>query len=280
MRVLKYFSLFSGVGGFEAAIHNIIPQAECVGFSEIDKFAITSYLKNFPDHEFNNYGDIALIDFSKLPDFDLLVGGSPCTDLSIAKGNRQGLAGSRSGLFFRYVDLLALKKPKYFILENVASMSKEAREEMTATLQSVCSDKIHVVEICSDHFTPQKRRRLYWTNFEVVAPPKDRIGERWPDLVAWSRSTRYPEGKDSYVDQREVRDGRANTLTTGAGCGSFSSKNYMDIFGDLVPLTPEECEALQGFPLGWTVGSNAQRYKQLGNAVTVPVIEWILKGIK
>lgn len=280
MRVLKYFSLFSGVGGFEAAIHNVIPQAECVGFSEIDKFAITSYLKNFPDHEFNNYGDIALIDFSKLPDFDLLVGGSPCTDLSIAKGNRQGLAGSRSGLFFRYVDLLALKKPKYFILENVASMSKEAREEMTATLQSVCKDKIHVVEICSDHFTPQKRRRLYWTNFEVVAPPKDMIGERWPDLVAWSRSTRYPEGKDSYVDQREVRDGRANTLTTGAGCGSFSSKNYMDIFGDLVPLTPEECEALQGFPLGWTVGSNAQRYKQLGNAVTVPVIEWILKGIK
>lgn len=277
---MKYFSTFTGIGGFECALYKRFPEAECVGFSEVDKFAIGSYLKNFPDHEFNNYGDISLIDFSKLPDFDLLVGGSPCTDLSIAKGNREGLAGSRSGLFFRYVDLLALKKPKYFILENVASMSKEAREEITATLQSVCSSEIHVVEICSDHFTPQKRRRLYWTNFKVEAPPADMIGERWPDLVAWSRSTRYPEGREKYVEERELRDGRANTLTTSAGCGSFSSKNYMDIFGDLVPLTPEECERLQGFPVGWTIGSNAQRYKQFGNAVTVPVIEWILKGIK
>jgi len=277
---MKYLSFFAGIGGFECALYKVFPEAKCKGFSEIDKFAIQTYLKNFPDHEFLNYGDITKIDVNSLPEVDAIFAGSPCTDLSIAKGNRQGLAGSRSGLFFNFVEILKVKKPKYFILENVASMSKEAREEMTATLQSVCSDEIHVVEICSDHFTPQKRRRLYWTNFKVQAPPKEMIGERWPDLVAWSRSTRYPEDKEKYVEQREVRDGRANTLTTGAGCGSFSSKNYIDIFGDLVPLTPEECERLQGFPEAWTIGSNAQRYKQLGNAVTVPVIEWILKGIK
>lgn len=236
MRVLKYFSLFSGVGGFELAIHNVIPQAECIGFSEIDKFAITSYLKNFPDHEFNNYGDISLIDFSKVPDFDLLVGGSPCTDLSIAKGNREGLAGSRSGLFFRYVELLALKKPKYFILENVASMSKEAREEMTATLQSVSKDQIHVVEICSDQFTPQKRRRLYWTNFKVEAPPAEMIGERWPDLVAWSRSTRYPEGREKYVEERELRDGRGQYINNRRRMRIFFIKKLYRFLGRTYPL--------------------------------------------
>jgi DNA (cytosine-5)-methyltransferase 1 len=272
---MRYLSFFAGIGGFECAIHNVVPQAECVGFSEIDKFAIQTYLKNFPDHEFLNYGDITKIDINSLPNIDAIFAGSPCTDLSIAKGNRQGLAGSRSGLFFNFVEVLKIKKPKYFVLENVASMSKEAREEMTATLQSVCKDQIYVVEICSDHFTPQKRRRLYWSNFPIQKPIGE--GERWPELVAWSRSTRYPEGKDSYSEQREIRDGRANTLTTGGGCGSFSSRNYIEIFGDKRELTPAECELLQGFPLGWTVGSNAQRYKQLGNAVTVPVIEHILK---
>jgi DNA (cytosine-5)-methyltransferase 1 len=273
---MKYFSTFTGIGGFEAAIHNVIPQAECAGFSEIDKFAIVTYLKNFPDHEFLNFGDISKIDVSSVPDFDLLIGGSPCTDLSIAKGKREGLAGSRSGLFFKYVELLAYKKPKYFILENVASMSKEAREEITATLQSVTGDKIHVVEICSDHFTPQKRRRLYWTNFAVKKPAGE--GERWPDLVAWSSSNDYDkEGTFIRKREREVRDGRSNTCTTGQGCGSFSSKNYIDDFGVLRILTPEECERLQGFPESWSIGSNAQRYKQIGNAVTVPVIEHILK---
>ena len=235
-------------------------------------------IKNFPSEIDKNLGDINnLIDWpyliELLPDFDLLVGGSPCNDLSIAKGKRKGLSGNKSGLFWAYVQILKAKKPRKFLLENVASMARVDRDLISETLG------VEPVEINSDRFTPQKRRRLYWFNWDITEELPE-MGERWPELVAWSRSTRYPKDKPSYVDQRDTRDGRANTLTTGTGCGNFSSKNYRDVDGERFLLHPEDCELLQGFPEGWTEGvSDNQRFKQIGNAVTVPVIEYILRGL-
>ena len=63
-------------------------------------------------------GDVRFLDFTKFENVDLLIGGSPCQDLSIAKENRKGLSGERSGLFFRFVDALRQCKPKYFLLQN------------------------------------------------------------------------------------------------------------------------------------------------------------------
>jgi len=304
---MKYLSTFTGIGGFEKAIHNIIPNAKCVGYSEYDKFANQTYEKNFPQHKGKNLGNIERLVFdidSKgklvvnearvrlLPDFDLLIGGPPCQDLSIAKGNRQGLAGEKSRLFFAYLEILRIKKPKYFLMENVNSMSKEARETINELLGVECE------VINSDKFTPQKRIRNYWFNWDLPELPKEDGPRRSKLLVAWSRSTRYrcdktgkvyskkAEGRTSFVEQRKTRDGRANTLTTGRGCGSFSSKNYIE-GGDETGrsyeriLTPNECEPLQGFPIGWTNGvSLGQQYKQIGNAVNVPTIEHILKGVE
>ena len=84
---MKYLSLFSGIGGFELGINDVFPNAQCVGYSEIDKYAIKVYQSHFPEHK--NYGDIKDIDINSLPDFDMLVGGFPCHDLSIAKANRK-----------------------------------------------------------------------------------------------------------------------------------------------------------------------------------------------
>ena len=280
---MRYFETFAGVGGFALAIKKVFPNAKCVGFSEVDKFANIIYKKRFPGHF--NYGDVkACAEFAELlPDFDCLVGGPPCTDLSIAKGNREGLKGSRSGLFYSFVEILRKKKPKYFIMENVASMSKEDRAEITRELETIYP-KIYSHVMTSDCFTPQKRLRIYWTNFPFTKPTG--TGERWSSLVAWSRSTRYdpdPENPGEFisrVEERETRDGRANTCTTGSGCGSFSSRNYWEGNGIRRALFPWECEVLQGFPIGWTEGvSMAQRYKQIGNAVTVPVVEHILKDL-
>ena len=95
---MKYLSLFTGIGGFEKAMPK---NWECVGYSEIDKYAIECYDKHYPKHK--NFGDITKIDIKELPDFDLVVGGSPCQDLSIAKKERDGLKGSRSSLFYNFV---------------------------------------------------------------------------------------------------------------------------------------------------------------------------------
>jgi len=290
---MKYFSTFTGIGGFELAIHDTLKDAKCVGYSEIDKFAIETYEKNFPSHKGKNFGDIERLVFDvdkkgnftvnearvkSLPNFDLLVGGSSCQDLSIAKGNRQGLAGTKSRVFFAYLEILRIKKPKYFILENVASMSKENKNKITELIG------VDPELISSDKFTPQKRRRLYWFNWDLSELPKE-DGPRWPGLVAWSSSNDYnKDGTHDKKRERETRDGRANTLTTGRGCGSYSSKNFVDVFNapfgenEKRILNPIECEQLQGFPINWTIGvSDTQRYKQLGNAVNVPTIKHIFK---
>ena len=158
---MKYLSLFSGIGGFEKAIQDIIPEAECVGFSEIDKYAISVYQRHF---QHKNFGDISKIDIENLPDFELLVGGSPCQDLSIAKKDRKGLDGSRSGLFYKYVEILKVKKPKWFILENVNSMPRESKEKISEILG------VQPVMINAALVSAQNRKRLFWANFPITQP--------------------------------------------------------------------------------------------------------------
>ena len=101
MKTLTMGSLFYGIGGFPlAAIHNgIVP----VWASEIEAFPIEVTRLRFPDMV--HVGDITKLDGAKLPPVDIICGGSPCQDLSVA-GNRAGLSGARSGLFMEQVRLV------------------------------------------------------------------------------------------------------------------------------------------------------------------------------
>ena len=92
---------------------------QCVGVSEIDKNACKVIKYRKP--EVKNYGDIEKIRIEELPNFDVLIGGSPCQGLSVA-GKREGLADNRSRLFFSYIEILKEKKPLYFIFENVKGL--------------------------------------------------------------------------------------------------------------------------------------------------------------
>ena len=121
---MNVFSVFTGIGGFELGLPE---EWNVVGMSEIDKHANAILRYRFPGVK--NYGDIQKINYGELPEFDILVGGSPCQDLSIA-GKREGLSGSRSGLFFDYIRVLRERNPHYFIWENVAGTlsSNEGRD--------------------------------------------------------------------------------------------------------------------------------------------------------
>jgi len=174
LMTMQYFDTFTGIGAGSLAIQSIIPNAECVGFSEIDKYSEAVYKLHFPNHK--NFGDISKIDIANLPNFDLLIGGSPCQDVSRAKQNRQGLDGSRSGLFFKYLEILNVKKPKYFILENVNSMRKEDKDKISECVG------IQPVMINSALVSAQQRKRLFWVGKlvdgkyeQVIIPqPNDR----------------------------------------------------------------------------------------------------------
>ena len=115
-KTIKYFSMFSGIGGFEHGIEkaNTQTQFECVGYSEIDKYAVSIYEKHYPNHI--NYGDATRINTEDLPSFEFLVGGFPCQAFSIA-GKRRGFDEARGTLFFEIARVLRDKKPTYFLLE-------------------------------------------------------------------------------------------------------------------------------------------------------------------
>ena len=165
---MKCFSLFSGVGGFEIGLPK---DWEIVGFSEIDKYASQVLKYHYPNVK--NYGDITKIRTEDLPDFDLLTGGSPCQDLSIA-GKRRGLAGTRSGLFLEYIRILCDKKPRYFIWENVkGALSSNYGFDFAVVLNEFSEAGYSLwwqVLNAKDFGVPQNRERIFVVGFREGSP--------------------------------------------------------------------------------------------------------------
>ena len=143
--------------------------------SEIKPHAIKCTKHNYPDTI--QLGDVRKISGFELPKIDLLIGGSPCQDLSLANKERLGLKGSKSSLFWEYIRLLRETKPKYFFLENV-EMPTEDLITITEELG------VQPVNINSSLVSAQQRNRYYWTNIpgdeinlfgeHIIEQPKDR----------------------------------------------------------------------------------------------------------
>lgn len=332
MKKTRYFSLFTGIGGFELGIGR---GGECVGYSEIDPHADAIYKSHFPTH--HNYGDITKINPKDLPDFDLIVGGFPCQAFSIA-GKRRGFEDTRGTLFFEIARILKAKQPRLLLLENVKGLLSHGDgrtfKTIIATLDELGYDLQWQVLNSKNHGVPQNRERVIIVGHlrgtprpkvfplegncksDIVLPtltaryygaqanggyigsksqeikqvnnPKhsnDRVyetdgisptlntmqgGNRQPFIVA--ERGRY-KGDGSIEQRFEKRDdGLSNSLTTVEKDNRvFIPEATKDM--KIRRLTPVECERLQGFPDGWTaMASDTQRYKTLGNAVTVNVI--------
>ena len=133
---------------------------------EIDKHAIQIALKNHPG--IIEMGSVVGADFKQFRGkTDLLIGGSPCQNLSIA-GNGTGLKGEKSKLFFEFVRALEEIKPKYFLFENVASMTQDNKAKISKLLG------VEPIMINSALVSAQNRKRLYWTNIPVDGQPEDK----------------------------------------------------------------------------------------------------------
>lgn len=164
---MNVLSLFDGISCGQLALKRSNIVVDKYYASEIDKSAIEVTQKNFPNTI--QLGDISDIDFTEfVGNIDIIIGGSPCQDLSIANNNRKGLSGCRSGLFWKYVDAVNTIKPKYFLLENVASMSTKNRDIISKALG------VEPIFIDSNLLSAQNRKRLYWTNIPNVTIPEDK----------------------------------------------------------------------------------------------------------
>lgn len=154
---MNILSLFDGMSVAQQAIVNIGLNIESYYASEIDPYAIAVTQSNFPTTK--QIGDVKNVTKCTLEGndaIDLLIGGSPCQDLSIANKNRKGLYGNRSGLFWEYLRIRNEIKPKYFILENVLSMSKEAKDTISYALG------VEPIMINAALVSAQNRKRLFW----------------------------------------------------------------------------------------------------------------------
>lgn len=208
---LRVLSLFDGVSCAQVALKALGHDVEYYA-SEIDKYAIEITQRNHPDTV--QLGSVKDITLENLPrgGYDLLIGGSPCQDLSVAKANREGLSGARSGLFYEYLRLLREIKPKYFVLENVASMPKDAKETITRELG------VEPIMIDANLVSAQNRKRLFWTNIPGVELPTDR-GIYLKDILQYDHIPLTKYGTEKM---------KSNTVRTGGRGSGVDDKHNWD----------------------------------------------------
>ena len=150
---LNVYSSFDGLSGGQLALRTLGIPVKSYRASEIDKYAMAVAKYNFPGTI--HVGDIREVDLSTFPKIDLMLAGSPCTDLSFA-GKQKGLFdGEQSSLFFVWWQQVQQLKPRYIFLENVR-MKKE--------YEKVISDLLGFEPVAIDSAlkSAQKRYRLYW----------------------------------------------------------------------------------------------------------------------
>ena len=284
---MKVLSLFDGISCGMIALERAGIRVERYVAYEIDKNAIKVSKHNYPQIE--HCGDVTKADFTQNEGFDLLIGGSPCQDLC-SMGSHKGLAGEKSSLFFEFARALKEVKPKYFLLENNASMTKENKAIITRIMG------VNPIMINSADFTPQNRKRLYWTNIPILKwTPKKLVLSDIAQPIEQKQEFLITDKVFKYLSEEYT--GRKIQRTVSASIRNLNEKSrclstrscdigsnsglclYQD--GEYFAATPIECERLQTLPDDYTFGiSNPQRYKCIGNGWTVDVIAHILKGLK
>ena len=168
---LRVFEAFAGYGSQSLAFKYLQenhPEFDfkIVGYSEIEPSAIQAY-RLLHGWDIPNFGDVTRIDWNEVPDFDFISWSSPCQDFSNAglrKGGEEG-SGTRSSLIFQEKRMLAVKKPKYVMLENVKGLLSEKMRkyffQYLRDLDSFGYTSFYKVLNSKDYGIPQNRERIF-----------------------------------------------------------------------------------------------------------------------
>ena len=274
---MKIIDLFSGIGGFALGFQRAGYQFTEHYFSEIDKHAIANYKHNFPHAKY--IGDITSIHGGDFTGIDVITFGSPCQDFSLA-GRREGLKGAKSSLIAHAIALIANIRPSLFVWENVkGAFSSNAGADFWAIIKAFANIGGYRLEfqlLNTEWLLPQNRERIYLIGHlgGKSIPGVFPFGEIAKDS---SKKTR-----NIYDYSRTILRGYKNSTSTGSFIKTKDNK--------IRYLTEIECERLQGFPDNFTQYGDyngiikpiarTQRYKLIGNAVTVDIVELIAKRLK
>ncbi len=310
---LKSLDLFAGIGGMriglEQALKRLNIKHDCVMASDIDKYAKETYLNNFPStpfigdiSELNNVNKIKKI----IPKHNLLLAGFPCQPFSRA-GHKKGLEDTRGTLFYYIAKILSNKKPDAFILENVRGLKEHDKGRTLEIMLKVLRKKYLVpdpkVLNSKDFGLPQNRARIFIVGIRKDLYKKEfifPIGNKKKTNVGQILEKRVDKGFqisdrlwESHVKRKErnKKNGKGfgyslfdkhdpYTRTLSARYNKDGSEILIKTKKNPRKLTPRECANLQGFPKSFKLTvSNAQSYKQFGNAVSVNVVENLSKSL-
>lgn len=269
MDKLKLLGLFSGIGGFEYGLQNAGMEIEAM--CENDKkcnLVLDKHFKNI-----NRFYDVK--DINKTSgEYDIICGGFPCQDISIAGKNNGGLYGEKSGLWFEYLRIIDEIRPKYAVVENVYALRTRGLETLLQNLSEIGYDATWTTFDSQYFGNAQRRRRIYILAVRDGIPPQADIFRNI------ERSTNECKQKIQFIDQNRrwnFKEKFGNWCETSyftrqsfeqfqeLGVSSTLLKRDYKSFTDIVLLkndkeellrrvTPEERLLLQGFPVDWYDG--------------------------
>jgi len=308
-KIFRTTDLFAGIGGIRIAFENA--GFKTVFANDFDKTCKETYDLNFAEPKLNTE-DINHLDISKLPEFDILLGGFPCQAFSVA-GYRNGFEDEKAGgnLFFRIAEILEYWMPPAILLENVKNLQGHDKGRTFEIIKDTLDKlgyhiKTKVLNSMTHGNMPQNRERIFIVGFL----DEERAGLfEFPEEIPLTKNFREftadeAEDKYYYNDKplferikndvnseytvyqwrrkyvRENKRGVVPTLTANMGMGGHNVpiiKNHKGIR----KLTPKECLMLQGFPNNFKLPNMADShlYHQAGNSVTVSVVQRIAENM-
>lgn len=278
MSKFTFIDLFAGIGGFHLAMESL--GGECVFASEIDEYARKTYEHNFRKTNpelfekglFND--DIRKIAPFEIPDFDVLCAGFPCQPFSQA-GHKRGFndthKSERGNLFFNIVEILEVKRPKAFFLENVRGIVNHDNGNTFKIIRDILEQELGYsfyfsVLKASDYGLPQLRPRAFM------------IGFRDEEVL---RNFSFPPATPLKFTMSDVWGGKCDreigyTLRVGGRGSKIGDRRNWDHYlvdGEVRQIMPEQAKKMQGFPDDFEFPvPKSQAMKQLGNSVAVDAV--------
>ena len=288
---MKVASFFSGIGGVDLGFENA--GMEIVFQCEILSFGQKVLKKHWPNVKLAK--NIKEVSSKDVPDADLYCGGFPCQDLSLAnQGKRKGLEGERSGLFYKYAEIIKENKPRWVFIENVPGLLNSAKGGDFAVVLSTLDELGYCVawRVLDAKFfgTPQRRRRTYIVAsfgtpgatevlFECGSNPvANKSGNNKRNFLASGDDESLPESNIFSIQHAGIGR-RASAGPQGKGYRNDGEAYTLDSRGSADAVCKTDAPFGVRSSSGISKGLDSNRWRAIGNAVCVPVITWIAERI-
>lgn len=315
-KIIRFVDMFCGLGAFHQAFkqnNTSCVQYKCVMACDVDEKLQKIYEENYG---IKPQGDVHTLDFSKLPDFDILCAGFPCQPFSIA-GKKEGFSNTSKGnLFYKILECVDKKNPSMIFLENVKNLESIHQGATFQTIRNELEKRNYKISYCvcnsKDYGSPQARQRIYIVchkDKKYVFPEENRLPQVHVSNIIDKSETAFMDLSDKYtfeecednggmmiyklINKITGRGGRQGervysiyghgpTICASSG-GPGAKTGIYEINGKFRTLNIRECLQMFGFPSTFryeTLENKKRLLFYLGNSIVVSVLSEIIKGFE